>query len=203
MFPGVTELAELQASLEARETEIMTLTGKSKVIVLVIAFVAICSLFALPCLAFTGKVVSVGAGDLMTVSANGATRQIRLYGVVCPLFGQPFHEKALFMTKFLSLQREVEITPVFKDNYGVENVLVRVEGSTGYLNYKLVGYGLAWVKPCDDKSRLCQEWKKLEGFAQMNFIGLWAQPPAIAPWDWQKAQRLMILDRMKAAEKKE
>jgi hypothetical protein len=45
------------------------------------------------------------------------------------------------------------------------------------------------------------EWKKLEGIAQMNFVGLWAQPPAIAPWEWQKAQRMLILDRMKSPAK--
>ncbi len=176
--------------------------GESKVMIFVAVVLGSFFLFVSPSYAYTGKVVDVTAGDLLTVSANGSSRKLRLYGVACPLFGQPFHEKALFMTKFLSLQKEVEITPVFKDNYGVENGLVRVDGSAGYLNYKLVTYGLAWVKPCGDKSRLCREWKKLEGLAQMSFVGLWAQPPAIAPWDWQKAQRMMILDRMKAADKK-
>jgi endonuclease YncB( thermonuclease family) len=179
----------------------MTLALNSKAFVTVVAFLAISLSFPLLCRAYTGRVVNVAAGDLVKVSTNGSTQKLRLYGIACPLFGQPFHEKALFMTKYLSLQREVEITPLFKDNYGIENALVRVVGSSGYLNAKLIGYGFAWVKPCDDKSRLCKEWKKMEGFAQMNFVGLWAQPPAIAPWDWQKAQRKMILDRMDSESK--
>ncbi|MDA8307107.1 MAG: thermonuclease family protein [Deltaproteobacteria bacterium] len=180
----------------------MMLRGKSRAVVIVVALFVVFVAFPLPCLAYAGKVVNVDGGDLLTVSVNGSVRKIRLYGIGCPLFGQPFHGKAMFMTKFLSLQRDVEITPVFRDNYGVENALVRIDGSAEYLNEKLVEYGLAWVKPCDRKSHLCREWKKLEGVAQMNFIGLWAQPPAIAPWDWEKAKRLRILDRMKAAEKR-
>lgn len=174
---------------------------KYKSAVILFAFFAVGLLFPPPCPAYTGRVVSVSEGDLLTVSAGGSVQKIRLYGIACPLFGQPFHEKALFMTKFLSLQREVDITPVFKDNDGIENSLVRIQGTTGYLNNRLVGYGLAWVKPCDRKSRLCREWKKQEGFAQMNFIGLWAQPPAIAPWEWKKAKRMQILERMKSQKK--
>lgn len=181
----------------------MVSTGKCKASVIVIAFFAVCSLFPRPCLAYMGTVVDVGGGgDLLKVSVDdGPVRNIRLYGIACPHFGQPFHEKSLFMTKYLSLRKNVEISPIFTDNDGIENALVRIEGSSQYLNNKLVGYGLAWVKPCEDKSRLCGEWMKLEGFAQLNFIGLWARPPAIAPWDWEKARRKMILDNMEKAEK--
>ncbi len=129
------------------------------------------------------------------VSAAGSVQKVRLYGIACPVMGQPFHEKARFLANHLSLQRNVEITPVFKDADGIENALVRIEGVADYLNNQLVGYGLAWVKPCDRRSRLCEEWKKQEEFAQMNFIGLWAQPPAIPPWEWKKAERMQIYER--------
>ncbi|MDR3570566.1 MAG: thermonuclease family protein [Syntrophobacteraceae bacterium] len=176
--------------------------GKSNALVIVLVLFTLFWLLPSSCFAYMGRVENVDGGDLLTVSANGASRKVRLFGIACPLFGQPFHGKAMFMTKFLSLKRNVDITPVFTDNYGIENSLVRVEGSGAYLNDRLLGYGLAWVKPCESKSHLCVEWKKLEGVAQMNFIGLWAQPPAIAPWEWQKAQRMLILDRMKSTEKK-
>jgi endonuclease YncB( thermonuclease family) len=149
--------------------------------------------------AYSGKVVDVPQGDLLVVSVGGSAQKIRLYGIECPVFGQPFHDKARFMANYISLQRNVEITPVFKDHDGIENALVRIEGVADYLNNQLVGYGLAWVKPCDSKSRLCEEWKKQEGFAQMNFIGLWAQPRAISPWEWKKAQRMQIYERSKGA----
>ncbi len=175
--------------------------SKSKALVIFVAVFVVFSALPMSCPAYMGRVVNVDGGDLLTVSVNGSARKIRLYGIACPLFGQPFHGKALFMTKYLSLERNVDITPVFTDNYGVENSLVRVEGTGAYINDRLVGYGLAWVKPCDSKSHLCVEWKKLEGFAQMNFVGLWAQPPAVAPWEWVKAQRAQILDRMKSEQK--
>lgn len=180
----------------------MMLTGRCKAIA--IALFAVCSLLPSPCFAYTGKIVDVGdGGDLLRVSVDGSLRNIRLYGIACPHFGQQFHEKALFMTRYLSLQKNVEISPIFTDNDGNVNALVRIEGSSQYINSELVGYGLAWVKPCEGKSRLCREWKKLEGFAQMNFIGLWAQPPAIAPWEWEKAKRKAILERMGSAGKKQ
>ena len=170
---------------------------KSKALVIFVMLFAVCCSSPSLCSAYTGRVENVDEGDLLTVSADGVSRKVRLYGIACPLFGQPFHGKALFMTKFLSLKRNVEITPIFTDNYGVQNCLVRVEGSGAFLNDRLLGYGLAWVKPCDGKSHLCAEWKMLEGIAQTNFVGLWAHPPAVAPWEWQKAQRMLILDRMK------
>lgn len=179
----------------------MKVTGKCKVIVIAVGLWAMGSLLPALCQAYTGTVVQVDRGDLLTVSVNGSLRKIRLYGVACPRFGQPSHKKALFMTKFLSLQKSVEITPVFTDNDGIENALVRLQGSPQYLNSELVGYGLAWVKPCSSKSRLCREWKKQEGFAQSKSIGLWAELPAIAPWEWEKAKRQQILERMNAEKK--
>ena len=148
----------------------MMLTGKCRAIVIVIALIAVFSLFPLPCFAYTGTVVEVGgAGDLLTVSVDGSVRKIRLYGIACPHFGQPFHEKALFMTKYLTLQKNADISPIFTDNDGIENALVRIEGSAQYINSQLVGYGLAWVKPCEGKSSLCQGWKKLRGFCPVEF----------------------------------
>ncbi|MGC8490567.1 MAG: thermonuclease family protein [Syntrophobacteraceae bacterium] len=168
----------------------------------VIAFFGVLLLLPPACRAYTARVVGIsGGGDVLTVSVNGSTRKVRLYGIECPRFGQPFHDKSLYMAKYLSLERDVEISPIFTDNYGLQNGLVRIQGSGQYLNSQLVGYGLAWVKPCDSKSPLCKEWKKIEGFAQMNFVGLWAQPPAIAPWEWRKAERKQILDRMKPSKK--
>jgi len=152
-------------------------------------------LFMPMCRAYSGTVVDVLEGDVLMVDVAGSTQKVRLYGIACPVYGQPFHDKARFLANNLALRRSVEITPVFKDADGIDNVLARIEGLPDFLNNQLVGYGLAWVKPCDSKSRLCEQWKKQEEFAQMNFIGLWAQPPAIAPWEWRKAQRMQIYER--------
>jgi endonuclease YncB( thermonuclease family) len=169
--------------------------GKHKNAVVLFASLMAGLLFMPMCWAYSGIVVDVPEGDVLKVAVAGSVQKVRLYGIACPVFGQPFHDKARFLANNLLLQRSVEITPVFKDNDGIENVLLRIEGVADFFNNRLVGYGLAWVKPLDRKYRLCEQWKKQEEFAQMNFIGLWAQPPAIAPWEWKNAQRMQIYER--------
>jgi endonuclease YncB( thermonuclease family) len=175
--------------------------GKLKIAVILFAAFVIGFLSLPACWAFSGKVVDVLGGDVLLVSVDGGTQKIRLYGIACPVFGQPFYDKARFLANHLSLQRNVEVTPVFTDSDGMVNALVRIEGVADYLNNQLVGYGMAWVKPCDSKSRLCGVWKKQEEFAQMNFIGLWAHPPAIPPWDWKKAERMQIYEQSREQSK--
>ena len=179
----------------------MNTPAKFKIVVILLASFVAGLLFLPACWAYSAKVVDVLAGDLLMVSASGSAEKIRLYGIACPVFGQPFYDKARFLANHLSLQRNVEITPVYKGPDGIVNALVRIEGVKDYLNNQLVGFGMAWVKPCDGKSRLCVEWKKQEGFAQMNFIGLWAYPPAIPPWEWKKAERMQIYERSKEQSK--
>lgn len=160
--------------------------------------------FCAPCHAGVGRVVEILEGDLLVVNADGAQQKIRLYGVACPVRNQPFFSQARVLTTHLTLQKGVEITPVFTDSDGIVNALVRIEGVRDYLNGQLVSYGLAWVKPTDCKARLCDDWKKLEGLAQQNAIGLWAESGTIPPWEWKKAERMDIYFRSKElSEKKE
>ncbi len=173
----------------------MNTSGKHKGAIILFASI-VAGFLSLPaCWAYSGKIVDVPEGDVLIVSSAGSLQKVRLYGIACPVFGQPFHDKARYLANFLSFQKNAEITPVFKDADAVENALVRIEGVADYLNNQLIGYGLAWVKPCEPRSQLCEQWKKLEGLAQMNFIGLWAQPPAIPPWEWKKAERMQIYEQ--------
>ncbi len=196
LVTNVTELAELYLPCPM-ERNVGTVNRPRKPGIVFIIFAILLAGLALPQVsaAYSGRVVEIRKGDVLMVDTGGVVQEIRLYGVACPVFGQPFYDKARFLLTHLSLQRTVEVTPIFKDENGIENALVRIEGVKDFLNNQLIGYGLAWVRPCDAKSRLCAEWKKQEEFAQMNFIGLWAQPPAIAPWEWQNAQRMEIYER--------
>ena len=78
---------------------------------------------------------------------------------MCPVHGQPYHDKARLLVNNLTLQRNAEITPLFNDEEGINNALVRIQGHKDYLNGQLVGYGMAWVKPVQCKARMCDEWK--------------------------------------------
>jgi micrococcal nuclease len=158
--------------------------------------------FWTPCLAGMGRVVEILEGDLLVVNADGTQQKIRLYGVACPVRNQPFFSQARVLTTHLSLQRGVEVTPVFTDPDGVVNALVRIEGVKDYLNGQLVSYGLAWVKPTECKARLCDEWRKLEELARQNAIGLWSESAVIPPWEWKQAERMEIYHRGKEASQK-
>jgi len=147
------------------------------------------------CHAFNGKIIKVDDGDLVTVLADKTEQKIRLYGIVCPVRGQPFHEKAQALTSYLALQRNAEVTTIFRDSDGIENGLIRVEGAGDYLNQRLISHGLAWVKPSQCRSRFCDDWRKMEELARWNAIGLWAESPTIAPWDWKQAEKMEIYER--------
>jgi endonuclease YncB( thermonuclease family) len=155
------------------------------------------------CYAYTAIIVDVRAGDLLVIIAQGQAQTIRLYGVMCPVHGQPYHDKARFLVNNLTLQRNAEITPLFNDEEGISNALVRVQGVKEYLNGQLVGYGMAWVKPVQCRSRLCEGWGKLEELARRNLVGLWSESYAVQPWEWRKAQRMEIYRRSQESLKKD
>jgi micrococcal nuclease len=156
----------------------------------------------MPCHAGMGRVVEILEGDLLVIKADGPQQKIRLYGIACPVRNQPSFSQARVLTTHLTLQKGVEVTPVFTDPDGIVNALVRIEGVKDYLNGQLVGYGLAWVKPTECKARLCDEWRKLEELARQNAIGLWSESAVIPPWDWKKAERMEIYHRGKESSPK-
>jgi endonuclease YncB( thermonuclease family) len=105
--------------------------------------------------------------------AEGLTR-VTLYGIQCPPSGQPFGNKALHLTGWLVLGKQVEVIPIGIDSVAETTALVRVEGSQDYLNSQLIAYGMAWLKNRHPVIPICDQWKKLEELARINRIGLWA-----------------------------
>jgi micrococcal nuclease len=166
-------------------------------------FLCIFIMPVLSCYAYSGTIVDVREGDLLLISTEGGTQTIRLYGVMCPVHGQPYHDKARLLVNHLTLQKNAEITPLFNDEEGISNALVRIQGVKDFLNGQLVGYGMAWVKPVQCKSRLCDEWRKLEELAQKNYVGLWSELYPVPPWEWRKAQRMEIYRRSQESLKKD
>jgi len=135
-------------------------------------------------------------GDTFTVSVEGAVQQVRLYGVMCPVMGQPFYNKARDLVRVWAQLKNAEIIPVFTDSDGITNALIRLDAGKDYLNSMLVSYGMAWVRPLC-RGRFCAEWKRLESMAQQNGVGLWSESPSIPPWEWEKAMRQIIRDKSK------
>ncbi len=168
------------------------------VFITVFAFIV---LFHSYCGAWQGKVVEVLSGDLFAVSHEGRIDKIKLYGIESPRRGQPFGEHSKALASHLAMQRTVEVSPLFKGYDGIENALVRIEGSKDYLNVQLISHGLAWVKPNECSAHICAEWRGLENLARSNAIGLWADPVPVPPWEWQKEQRLQIYKHGQKQEK--
>ncbi|MFZ2446274.1 MAG: thermonuclease family protein [Syntrophobacteraceae bacterium] len=137
------------------------------------------------------------------IATNGTTQKIRLYGVMCPVKGQPFHEDARMLTNFLCLQKSVDFTPMYRAADDVVYALVRIDGTKYFLNERLMGYGMAWVKPTECKASLCNEWRKLERIARENAIGLWGAPSPVPPWEWAREKRKDMYHRSREAPNKQ
>jgi endonuclease YncB( thermonuclease family) len=177
------------------------MSRKSKVMsafIAAFAFIVFCHSY---CEAWKGQVVGVVSGDLFTIAHEGRVDKIRLYGVESPKWGQPFKDDSVALASHLALQKMVEVTPLFKGYDGIENALIRIDGSKDFLNVQLISHGFAWVKPKECSAHICAEWRGLENLARSNAIGLWADPAPIPPWEWQKEQRLKILERSQQQEK--
>ena len=158
-------------------------------------------LFHSHCGAWQGKVVGVPDGDLFLVSHESQTDRVKLYGIECPKKSQPFWQQSRALASHLALQKVVEVTPLYSGRDGLENALVRIEGTKDYLNLQIISYGLAWVKPNECSAHICAEWRAMESLAQSKAIGLWIDPQPIPPWEWEKEQRHKIHDRLQSLER--
>ncbi len=131
---------------------------------------------------FTGRVVGVSDGDTITVLHSGKAERIRLHGIDCPEKRQAFGNRAKQFTSNLVFAKTVTVQVVDRDRYGrtVAEVLLP-DGRS--LNRELVGAGLAWWyrRSAPDDETL----KQLEHEARAAQRGLWADPHAVAPWEWR------------------
>lgn len=145
----------------------------------------LCMVFLLPFVvapcsyAWRGKAVAVESGGRITVQRPEGLTRVVLYGIQCPLSGQPLGNKALYLTCWLALGKQVEVTPVGLESGAEIPALVKVQGSRDFLNAQLIGYGMARLKNRHPVIPLCREWKKLEKLARINRIGLWAKERSI------------------------
>jgi endonuclease YncB( thermonuclease family) len=132
------------------------------------------------------RVSRVVDGDSLYVQKDDVTLEIRLAGIDCPEFDQPFAKDAKQRVEQLCLGKLVTIKRLDTDRYGriVCNVLV------GELDLaeELLRSGLAWhFKKYDSSNHLA----KLEEVARRGRLGIWADPHAVPPWE-QRASRQAV-----------
>ncbi len=107
-------------------------------------------------------------------------------GIDCPEKRQPFGNRAKQFTSNLVFAKTVTVQVMDRDRYGrtVGEVLLP-DGRS--LNRELVKAGFAWWywKYAPDGETL----EQLEREARRTKRGLWAEPHAVAPWEWRARRK--------------
>lgn len=180
---GVTD-AVLPLLLGDRQAEPMRLlVGFFKVLILFWVL-----LWATTVGAWEGVVTKVLDGDSMLVKQKKRTVTVRLYGIDCPEYNQPYASAAKKTVQKMVLGQKVRIQPMDTDQYRRTVALVTFRGQI--LNVELVRRGLAWVYPryCK-KQPLCRQLRDIEGVARANRVGLWQRSAPVPPWKWRQHRR--------------
>ena len=139
-------------------------------------------------LAWEGTATRVLDGDTILVRSDGGTVTIRLYGIDCPEYGQPYWQEAKEAVQDMVLGKKVRIESMDTDQYGRTVALVVVRG--GLVNAELVRQGMAWVYThyCKQPT-LCHGLHEIEKSARGNRVGLWRERNPTPPWIWKHSRR--------------
>lgn len=128
-----------------------------------------------------GTVVAVHDGDTISVRTRDETIRVRLYGIDCPEYRQPFSARARQFTSKMVFKRDVTVRSEGTDQY--DRLLGRVFVDGVELNEALVRNGLAWHYEIRASDRALAE---AERYARAARIGIWSQPNPVPPWRWRR-----------------
>jgi micrococcal nuclease len=134
-----------------------------------------------------GTGVQVVDGDSFVVMVEGREVEVRLYGIDCPEYSQPYSRKAREFTRDRIVQKNISMTTYYKDPYG--RIVAEVQSADGILNSDLVEAGLAWVSSRFCRKRQCGGWKLHEEKARAERRGLWRDSHPVPPWIWKRQKK--------------
>jgi endonuclease YncB( thermonuclease family) len=149
--------------------------------------VILLSTFVSPSLAkepFVGTVKKNIDGDSLVIFSGKKRIEVRLYGVDCPEYNQPFSNEAKALARKRVYGKKVLVRPEYYDYY--KRLVAIVEYRDQTLNSELVRAGLAWVYPKFCRKQICKSWKKMENSAKMEKKGIWSTTQSIPPWKWKR-----------------
>ena len=134
---------------------------------------------------FSGTVVRVLDGDLLTVDVEGHPVRVRLAEADCPERGQPFRDQARALTVALAEGQEVTVEVRGRDDLGYVTGEVRLKGNRS-LDRELLAAGLAWAP---------ERWfsrggpfRDAQEQARTARRGLWKDPAPVPPWKFRKTR---------------
>jgi endonuclease YncB( thermonuclease family) len=129
-----------------------------------------------------GRVTHVADGDSLSVCIEHREVRIRLVNIDAPEYQQPFGVESRKSLAELCEKQVARVDWTKEDQYGRK--LGTVFCGVVDVNAEQVRRGMAWV------SRLDQPEGSLfaaERAARAGRIGLWADPDAVPPWKWRRA----------------
>jgi len=134
---------------------------------------------------YWGTAVKIIDGDSLVIATGEKNIQVRLYGIDCPEYNQPFSNKAKSFLRKRIYGKHVLVSPQYYDSY--KRMVAIVVSGDETINSELVRAGLAWVYPHYCRKEICKSWQEEQRLAKIEKKGMWggAQQP-IPPWRWKR-----------------
>ena len=110
--------------------------------------------------------------------------EIRLWGVDCPEYNQPYAREAKAKSKEYLLGKRITVEMKYRDSY--ERYVGVARQGADNINELLVRDGAAWVYKKYCREPVCTKWKEYETKARESMIGLWQQENPVPPWKWRR-----------------
>ncbi len=143
-----------------------------------------------------GPVRDVIDGDTVVVQSGWDRVTIRLDGIDCPEFDQPWGDIAK-----QGLIKLVGGRTVHYESHGIDRyqrtlatlyVWDREESVWLNVNLRMVMLGHAWISPALPKHLPASRKKELQAvsrWARRKRVGLWKHPSPVPPWQWRNGER--------------
>jgi micrococcal nuclease len=147
-------------------------------------------IFATPSLADTvliGRVTKVIDGDSFVLKTKKKAYEIRMWGIDCPEYTQPFSSEARAIARRYLKGKNVQVEVKYLDKYN-RSIGVASYGNE-IINEKLVREGAAWVYKRYCRTSICKKWDDIEKMARSSKRGLWNDKDAVPPWKWRRKNR--------------
>ena len=131
----------------------------------------------------SGLVVNVSEGDAFTMLVNGRQVMVRLESIDAPEAKQAYGLRSQQSLTELCADKTAAVMETGRDTRGRTLGWVTCDGVD--VNLEQVRRGMAWVykRYAAHGSPLY----KAEAAARGRYLGLWADPRPVAPWEWREA----------------
>ena len=130
-----------------------------------------------------GRVVSVHDGDTLTVLVERRQVKVRLTDIDAPELKQPFGTRSRQSLAELCFGKEASLDVRGRDRYKRTLATVNCAGTDANAEQVRRGYAWTYTRFARADSPLIA----IENEARSAHRGLWADPAAVAPWDWRRA----------------